>query len=95
LVLGQKFKDKLASYLSKDFAAVKITERGHGLACITLVGDGFWQQPELLGRMVKSLGQQPLLFDCKNAVANLFIAQENLEQALRSLHRDLIEAAIP
>ncbi len=94
LVLGAKFKDKLAAYLAKEIKSAQITERGHGLACITLVGDGFWQQPELLARMVKSLGRQPLLFDCKNAVVNLLIPQENLEQGLRALHHDLIESAV-
>jgi hypothetical protein len=44
--------------------------------------------------MLESLGQAPLLFDCKNAVVNLLLPQENLEQALRSLHRNLVEAAI-
>lgn len=92
LVLGSKFKDKLAAFLNKDAPAAKIVERGHGLACITLVGDGFWQQPELLARMVQSLGRKPLLFDCKNAFANLLIPQENLEPSLRALHHDLIEA---
>jgi aspartate kinase len=94
LVLGSKFKDKLAAFLQKDAPAAKIVERGHGLACITLVGDGFWQQPELLARMVQSLGRKPLLFDCKNAFANLLIPQENLESSLRALHHDLIEAVI-
>ncbi|WP_176737077.1 aspartate kinase [Oligoflexus tunisiensis] len=94
LVLSQKFKDKLAAFITKVCPGAKANERGHGLACITLVGDGFWQQPELLGRMLESLGQSPLLFDCKNAVANLLIPQEHLEQGLRSLHRDLIEAAV-
>jgi aspartate kinase len=94
LVLGQKFKDKLAAFIAREYPAAKWNEKGHGLACITLVGDGFWQQPELLGRMLESLGQAPLLFDCKNAVANLLIPQDHLEQGLRSLHRDLIEAAV-
>jgi aspartate kinase len=94
LVLGTKFKDKLASHLGKELPTARITERAHGLACITLVGDGFWQQPELLGRMVQSLGSQPLLLDCKNAVVNFLIPQGNLEQGLRSLHHDLIESAV-
>jgi aspartate kinase len=95
LVLSSKFKDKLAAFLKKDAPAARISERGHGLACITLVGDGFWQQPELLARMVQSLGRQPLLFDCKNACANLLIPQDNLETTLRALHHDLIESAVP
>jgi aspartate kinase len=94
LVLGSKFKDKLTSFLAKDFTDAKVSERAHGLAGITLVGDGFWQQPELLSRMMESLGREPLLFDCKNACVSLLIPQENLEQGLRSLHRDLIESTV-
>ncbi len=94
LVIGSKFKDKLAAYVSKEISAAKISERGQCLACISLIGDGFWQEPELLGRMIQSLGQEPLLFDCKNAVANLMIPEANLEAALQSLHRDLIESTV-
>ncbi len=94
LVLGSKFKDKLTAFVAKEMGHVKIIERGRELACISLVGDGFWQEPELLGRMVKSLGQEPMLFDCKNAVANLLIPQSNLEKSLQALHRDLIETAV-
>jgi aspartate kinase len=94
LLLSSKFKDKLTAFLGQELATATVTECGQGLACITVVGDGFWQQPELLGRMLESLGQAPLLFDCKNAVVNLLLPQENLEQALRSLHRNLVEAAI-
>ena len=94
LVIGSKFKDKLTAYVSKEISAAKISERAQGLACISLIGDGFWQEPELLGRMIQSLGQEPVLFDCKNAVVNLMIPEANLEKALQSLHHDLIEITV-
>lgn len=94
LVLGAKFKDKLISFLAKESPETSIKERGKGLACISLIGDGFWQQPELLAKMVQSLGHPPLLFDCKNAVANIMIPQDNLGKDLIALHRNLIEAPV-
>ncbi|MCX6129789.1 MAG: aspartate kinase, partial [Proteobacteria bacterium] len=91
LIIGGKFKDKLVLYMSQNHAEIALTEVAQKIACISLIGDGFWQEPELLGRILKSLGQDPILFDCKNSVANLLIPLQDLNHAMQALHHDLIE----
>lgn len=62
------------------------------VCCITAVGDGFWQEPDLIGRAVQSLQTKVLLFDCKNSVLNMFIANPlNLDEVLGRMHTALIE----
>jgi aspartate kinase len=93
LVLGRKFLPFLAEFLATHQPSVRLETVEEGVGCITVVGDGFWQEPAIISRAVKTLVDEPLLLDCKNAVLNIFLPQERLNQAIPALHRELLDAA--
>ncbi|MES2744759.1 MAG: aspartate kinase [Bdellovibrionota bacterium] len=62
------------------------------VCCVTAVGDGFWQEPTIIGLAAGSLQTETLLFDCKNNVMNMFVEQQtSLDDLLNRLHKALIE----
>ncbi len=62
------------------------------ITCITAVGDGFWQEPALITKALDCLDSPAVLFECKNAVMNLFIDNpKDLDGILTALHKALIE----
>jgi aspartate kinase len=62
------------------------------VCCLTAVGDGFWQDPAIIGSAASCLDAEPVIFDCKNNVMNMFIEKpESLDNVLQRLHKVLIE----
>lgn len=83
-----KFENYVRTLSGQTFEVLKTK-----VSCVTAVGDGFWQEPDLIGIAVKSLESKVLLFDCKNTVLNMFIeAPTNLDEILGRMHKALIES---
>lgn len=61
------------------------------VASVSVVGDGFWLEPELVGRIIKSLDSEPKLFECKNTTINFLLPKVELQPVLQKLHQDLLE----
>ncbi len=92
LVLSANTLAKFEAFIKKG-KAYPIEILRSSLTCITAVGDGFWQEPGLISRALETLDSQPVLFECKNAVMNLFIDNpKDLDLILTALHKALIES---
>ncbi|RZA10067.1 MAG: aspartate kinase, partial [Proteobacteria bacterium] len=89
LVIGSSVLPKFERHLRESGAPLTVLRTG--IKCITAVGDGFWQEPEVIQRALDSLGQPTLLFDCKNNMLNMFIHDGNLEEIIGRLHQALVE----
>lgn len=61
------------------------------VASVSVVGDGFWQEPELMGRILKHLGEEPKLFEYKNTTVNILLSSQYLQASLQQLHLELLE----
>jgi len=92
LVISGFAFSKFERFVKDSLGQASLKILGQGLTCITAVGDGFWQEPELIARALHNLQKPTLLFDCKNNVLNMFIQQGILDEILERLHAALIEA---
>lgn len=92
LVCASKYVSGLRDFSAQNFPAVVVEDWEQKLALITLVGDGFWLEPEILTKAQTQLNQKPKLIECKNSVLNLLVRQEGLEENLQSLHRQFLES---
>ena len=64
------------------------------VACITIVGSGFWQSPETV-RKVSDLVPDAYLIDVKNSCITVCAPEVSVAAALSRLHKELIELAVP
>lgn len=94
LICGSKFVADLGDHLKQQGDGVTLREGEKQLAFVSLIGDGFWLEPELLARAQVCVGAQTSLVDCKNTVINFLIPQSQLEQAIQSLHREFLETKV-
>lgn len=60
------------------------------LSSITLVGEGFWQEPEILQKALNSLKTGALFVESKNDTITLIIKQKELKPSIEVLHKTLI-----
>lgn len=93
LVCSSAVLPKLAGQLKALAPQLAVETKQQGMICVTAVGDGFWQEPELVSKALKALPSQPLLFDCKNSVLNIFLGNAKLDDLLQALHKTLITRA--
>ncbi len=93
IVIHQQMSQKFERFVAQTLPGIKIRILHQGLTCITAVGDGFWQEPQLIQKALDALATPVVLFDCKNSVMNMFVQGGDLEGMLGHLHQALIEEA--
>ncbi len=88
LVISQKHLANLQETLNQSEKGLVYETQVQNLACLTLVGDGFWQDATILKKSATALSKSPVLVDYKNAFLNLFIEKEGLSDAIAALHAE-------
>jgi aspartokinase len=70
-----------------------VMRRESGLATISVVGAGFLQSPETIGKACAALRTTPVLVDTRNTQIDVCLPEADLAKTLESLHAALIEDA--
>lgn len=91
MVINQHMLVKFERYVKDKQAPIALKVLAQNLACVTAVGDGFWQEPVVIDRALQGLQKPTVLVDCKNNVLNMFIQQGDLDEVLVRLHKALID----
>ncbi len=91
LVLGSKALAGLESFCKKKWTQTRVEIFENNLACVSLIGDGFWLEPQLLESAHQTLALEPLLIDCKNNVINFLLKESDLEKSIQNLHQAFLE----
>ncbi len=94
LLCGSSSIERLREYLSRLVPGASLELLATDMAVITVVGDGFWQEPELIHKVLGGLGREPLLFECKNTAINLLLPEEFLQESMQILHGELLETTV-
>ncbi|MGE0175185.1 MAG: aspartate kinase [Oligoflexales bacterium] len=76
----------LASGLRPD-----ILHHVHNLAAITVVGEGFWQAPELVNEIVDIVHDDVVLFESKNTALVFALPSPQLSPTIQRLHEKIFE----
>ncbi len=87
---------KLIAFVHKHLAEISSTStiavKSDNLGCITIVGDGFWQDTTVLERATYVIGSESILLDCKNSYLNLFTKGEKTQSLVQELHAAFFNA---
>jgi aspartate kinase len=70
---------------------VDILKEVHDLATITVVGEGFWQAPELVHEILDLNRDRTVLFENKNTALMICVKENHLETSLQTIHRHVFE----
>ncbi|SME88086.1 aspartate kinase [Pseudobacteriovorax antillogorgiicola] len=66
-----------------------LTTVAEDLSAITIVGEGFWQEPQILAKILDGLNCDIVLMDSKDSTVSLFLEQKDLEPTLSHIHNQL------
>lgn len=69
---------------------VRTTRAAEDLTAISVVGEGFWQSPETVERILEVAGQTPRYVDARNTVVTLGVEGDG-DEILRRLHQTFFE----
>jgi len=93
--LMQVLSAKHLSGYTKILRQVQATEHvTPHVACITIVGSGFWQSPETI-RKVSEIVTDAYVIDVRNTCITLCAPEASVALAIGRLHKELIESASP
>lgn len=89
-LLSTKHVEGFLAHLDSLGANAKTEERFDELTAISIVGDGFWQSPETVARILKAIGETPQFFDSRNSVITIGV-KGKADATLQRLHQELFE----
>ncbi len=92
ILVSSKAVPNLTKTLNEANKNLSIKERKESLSCITLVGDGFWQDTSILDRSLKLLPLNPILVDCKNSFLNFVVGKEETNVIIELFHKEFLES---
>ena len=90
VVMAEGRSREVLAFLKGHDAAASLKSERRGLATVTVVGSGFWQSPETLGRITTALNEIPVeVFDSRNTAVTVCVPGRQLEATLNRLHAAL------
>jgi aspartate kinase len=64
------------------------------LATITVVGEGFWQDPEFVSESLSIINKPIEYFESKNSALTICLKEEYLEETINNLHNELLQKSL-
>jgi len=88
------YRKEMANFGDEEKSSCTLSNQSEDLCCISIIGEGFQQSPEVLEKVLALLDESKLTpshMTYKNTAITLCVAQDKMKKALNALHSGLLE----